>query len=245
VADPPGQRQAGVRPSPGAVVIMSTALQNHSGTPAATDCLAGTFRYDARSGKLHWSEEIYFMHGYGLGEIVPTIELLLSHKHPDDRRRSREILAEVGNDGGCFCSYDRLIDARLREHRVLTAGEGVLDDTGKLSRIDGFVIDLTRTLQRETERVAREAVVGANATRSTIEQAKGILMGALRVGSDAAFRLLVTYSQHTNTKLVGTAAELVHLANNARDPGVLDGFINALHIASAAHRSRTVGLDRH
>lgn len=226
-------------------MIMSKALKNHSGTPAAADCLAGTFRYEAKSGKLHWSEEIYLIHGYGLGEIVPTIELLLSHKHPDDRKRSREILAELGSDGGCFCSYDRLIDARLREHRVLTAGKAVLDHSGNLSRIDGFVIDLTRTLQRETERVAREAVVGANATRGTIEQAKGILMGALHIGSDAAFRLLVTYSQHTNTKLAGTAGELVDLANSTNDPAVLDGFINALQLASLAHRSRTIGLDRH
>jgi hypothetical protein len=142
--------------------------QWYSNAPAA-DCIAGTFRFDAVTGKLHWSEELYLIHGYGRGEIVPTLDLFLSHKHPDDRNRSREIFTQVRTQGGSFFSYDRLIDARLREHRILTAGEGVLDDGGTLSHIDAFVIDLTKTLQRETEQFARAAVAAANASRSTIE----------------------------------------------------------------------------
>jgi hypothetical protein len=220
-------------------------LQLYSGALEAADCIAGTFRFDAVSGKLHWSEEIYLMHGYCRGDIVPTIELVLSHKHPEDRKRSREIFVRVRSAGGYFYSYDRLIDAGLREHRILTAGEGVLDDTGRLSRIDGFVIDLTRTLKRETEQVARAAVAAASASRSTIDQAKGILMGALHIGSDAAFNLLVRYSQYANIKLARTAADLVRLANNAKEPAMLDGFIKELHCGSPSHRSRTGNLHRH
>jgi hypothetical protein len=226
-------------------VASPKALQTPDRALSTADCVAGTFRFDPVSGKLHWSEEIYLIHGYCRGEIVPTIELVLSHKHPDDRKRSREIFARVRNHGGCFYSYDRLIDAHLREHRILTAGEGLLDDTGRLSSIDGFVIDLTRTMKMETEQVARAAVAAASATRSTIEQAKGILMGALHIGSDAAFNLLVRYSQHTNIKLARTAADLVYLANKAQEPALLDSFITELHHGAAAHRSRPIGVHRH
>jgi hypothetical protein len=218
--------------------------QWYSNAPAA-DCIAGTFRFDAVTGKLHWSEELYLIHGYGRGEIVPTLDLFLSHKHPDDRNRSREIFTQVRTQGGSFFSYDRLIDARLREHRILTAGEGVLDDGGTLIHIDAFVIDLTKTLQRETEQFARAAVAAANASRSTIEQAKGILMGSLHVSSDEAFRLLVSHSQHSNIKLARTAADLVDLANNSKDPAMLDGFIQALYRGPARHRSRIIGMRRH
>ena len=212
---------------------------------AAEDCVVGTFRFDGVSGKLDWSEEVYLIHGYCRGEIVPTLDLFLSHKHPDDRTRSREIFARVRKSGGRFFSYDRLIDARLREHRILTTGEAVLDECGRLSHIDAFVIDLTKTLQKETEAYARAAVAAANASRSTIEQAKGILMGALHIGSEQAFKLLVSHSQHSNIKLARTAADLVDLANSAKDPALLDGFIQSLHRGPVRHRSRIIGTNRH
>jgi hypothetical protein len=212
---------------------------------AAADCIVGTFRFDGASGKLDWSEEVYLIHGYCRGEIVPTLDLFLSHKHPDDRTRSREIFDQARKTGGSFFSYDRLIDARLREHRILTTGEAVLDECGRLSHIDAFIIDLTRTLQKETEAYARAAVAAANASRSTIEQAKGILMGALHIGSEEAFKLLVSHSQHSNIKLARTAADLVDLANSAKDPALLDGFIQALHRGPVRHRSRVIGANRH
>jgi hypothetical protein len=211
---------------------------------AAADCIAGTFRFDAATGKLDWSEELYRIHGYGRGEIVPTLDLFLSHKHPDDRNRSRQIFTRIMATGGSFFSYDRLIDARLRVHRILTTGEGVLGESGRLSHIDGFVIDLTRTLQRESEQFARAAVTAAYASRSTIEQAKGILMGALHIGSEEAFKLLVNHSQHRNIKLARTAAYLVDLANNTNDPAALDCFIQGLHGGAARRRSRTIGVHR-
>lgn len=212
---------------------------------AAEDCIVGTFRFDGVSGKLDWSEEVYLIHGYCRGEIVPTLDLFLSHKHPDDRTRSSEILARVCKSGGSFFSYDRLVDARLREHRILTTGEAVLDECGRLSHIDAYVIDLTRTLQKETEAFAKAAVAAANASRSTIEQAKGILMGALHIGSEEAFKLLVSHSQHSNIKLARTAADLVDLANSAKDPALLDGFIHSLHRGPVRHRSRVIGTNRH
>jgi hypothetical protein len=202
-------------------------VRTYSSAIGAADGVAGTFRYDAVSGQLHWSEEIYALHGYGRGEIVPTVELLYAHEHPDDRDRCRDIFAEVCASGGYFCSYHRLIDARQREHRVLTAGEALME-AGVLRAVDGFIIDLTSTLHWETERAAREAVEGAIGTRSTIEQAKGILMGILRIGSDAAFDLLAIYSQHTNIKLSSTAADLVQLANNPNQLALLDTFVQEL-----------------
>jgi hypothetical protein len=53
-------------------------------------------------------------------------------------------------------------------------------------------------------------------------------MGALRMGSDAAFQLLATYSQHTNIKVASTASDLVQLANNPHQHALLDTFIEEL-----------------
>jgi hypothetical protein len=216
---------------------MPKTVRTYSSALGEAECAAGTFRYDAATQRLDWSDELYALHGYSRGEIVPTLDLLLSHKHPEDRDRCQDIFASACASGGYFCSYHRLIDARLREHRVLTAGEALVE-AGTLRVVDGFIIDLTSTMHWETERASREAVEGAIGTRSTIEQAKGILMGALRIRSDAAFQLLATYSQQTNIKVASTAADLVQLANNPQQHALLRTFIDELHRPSELQPGR-------
>ena len=212
------------------------ALQAYSSALLAEECLAGTFHYDLMTGELQWSEEIYLIHGYRRGEVVPTVDLLMSHKHPEDRDRCRENF-EACRGAGFFASYHRLIDARRRERRVLSAGEAVPDDSGRPLFIDGFVLDLTKTLQLETDRTAREAIAGAIGTRGLIEQAKGILMGILHIGSNAAFERLSAYSQHHNIKIAHAAAAIVRLANDTHESATLDSVIHTLDGIFAAHQT--------
>ncbi len=54
-------------------------------------------------------------------------------------------------------------------------------------------------------------------SRATIEQAKGILMGAQRCSADEAFQMLVRASQRENRKLREMAAEIVTRATEPRD----------------------------
>jgi len=178
----------------------------------------------------HWSDGTYRLHGYRRGEVVPTMELVFAHKHPDDRDRCEEIVAQVCNTGGFFCLYDRLVDAQGRTRRGLTAGEAILGPDGAVTALEGVMVDLSRTLQRETEQTAREAVAGATATRTVIDQARGILMGQLKIGSDDAFQLLVTTSSHRNVKLVAVAAELVQLANSPEARTYLDRAVRAIEL---------------
>jgi len=212
-------------------------VRAYSSALGPADCVAGTFHYEAISGRLEWSDELYTLHGYGRGEVVPTVELLYAHKHPDDRDRCHDIFMAACEAGGFFCSYHRIIDARVREHRVLTAGEALVED-GRLIAVEGFIVDLTSTLHWETERAAREAVAGALGTRSTIEQAKGILMGVLRIDSEAAFDLLAKYSQDTNIKVASTAADLVQLANSPQQAALLDTFVQELRRPSESPAGR-------
>jgi PAS domain S-box-containing protein len=192
------------------------------------ECVAGTFHVDLDGWKIEWSDGMFALHGYRRGEVVPTMELLYSHKHPEDRPRCEEIVAQVAKTGGYFCMYHRIIDSRGRTRRVLTSGEAIVDSTGKVTAMEGVVVDLTTTLQRETEEKTREAVAGATSTRSVIDQARGILMGQLHLGSDDAFQLLVSTSSHRNVKLVVVAAELVQLANSAATRRYLNDAVAAI-----------------
>lgn len=58
-------------------------------------------------------------------------------------------------------------------------------------------------------RLLSESLQQAMISRSTIEQAKGIIMGSMRCDADAAIQLLITQSQAQNVKLRDLAAEIV------------------------------------
>ncbi|MDT5224274.1 MAG: hypothetical protein QOG19_1681, partial [Mycobacterium sp.] len=45
----------------------------------------GRFRYLIREDRWEWSDEVARMHGYEPGTVTPTSQLLLKHKHPDDK----------------------------------------------------------------------------------------------------------------------------------------------------------------
>lgn len=209
-----------------------SGLYTYSSALGDSESDAGIFRVDIEPAgpTFQWSEGMFRLHGYQRGEVVPTMELIFAHKHPDDRERCEEIVAQVSTTGGFFCMYHRIVDARGRTRRVLTSGEAVLNPDGSVAALEGVMVDLSRTLQRETEQSARDAVAGATATRSVIDQARGILMGQLKLGSDDAFQMLVSTSSHRNVKLVAVAAELVQLANSPEARIYLDRAVRAIQL---------------
>jgi ANTAR domain/PAS fold len=201
-----------------------------SGVGAAA-MVAGTFVLDGKTRAMAWSDELYLIHGYRRGDVVPTLALTLAHKHPGDLPRIQAVNRELFTHGGHVAIYHRVIDAQSREHRVLTAGEAVLDQAGNLESVSGVMLDLTSTIQWETELAARDAVRGAMSTTGTIAKAEGILMGRLGIGSDEAFKILAGFSNNRNVKLAGVAQALVSLADSRAEADALGTLIHELQHA--------------
>ena len=65
-----------------------------SGLDAST-ILAGTFVMDGKTKVMRWSEELYTIHGYRPGDVVPTLALTLAHKHPADLPRIQALNADL------------------------------------------------------------------------------------------------------------------------------------------------------
>lgn len=164
----------------------------------------GTFQYFTADQRWVWSDQVARMHGYPPGAVRPTTELLLSHKHPDDRAHVAEILDRV-HTGGRFSSRHRIVDADGRTHWVVVVGDRMIDDTGEVIGTEGFYIDVTESLQSDVTEVMATVVE----SRAVIEQAKGILMVAYGVNEDRAFDILRWRSQTAQTKLKTVAAELI------------------------------------
>jgi len=161
----------------------------------------GRFRYLVGRDRWWWSDELFAMHGFAPGEVVPTTELLQSHKHPEDRAFAVDALTEALANGHPFCCRHRIIDNRQKTRTIVTIGQGIRDESGGIVELRGFFIDVTRSLQRDLATQTREAVERSAESRAAIEQAKGALMAIYSIDEDEAFAVLTWHSQHANTKL--------------------------------------------
>ena len=91
--------------------------------PAPGWPLAGSFKYDAREDRWEWSDEVAVMHGYEPGTVTPTTELVLSHKHPDDKPTVAQLIEQVRRLGIPFSSRHRIIDTAGKIHVVVVVGD--------------------------------------------------------------------------------------------------------------------------
>lgn len=172
--------------------------------------VVGSFRFWFATRRWEWSEPVYRMHGYVPGAVEPTTELLLGHKHPDDRPRVAALIARAVERGEPFSSRHRFLDTSGVEHQVLVVADRITEPaSGAVVGTGGFYIDLTDTLTDTENVVLGQALPEVVEARAVIEQAKGILMHAYRISAEQAFQLLVWRSQETNTKLRSLAVQLV------------------------------------
>jgi hypothetical protein len=204
--DPTDRRTtAGPGPGPERWATVTGALAGGAGQPVAR------YRYDAISRTWWWSRDMYLLHGFEPGEVVPTTELMMAHHDVDDLADALERAQALLTGGEPFCWRHRIIDARGRTRTVLSLGEGSRDAAGDIVAVEGYFVDVTDTLRREIDSESHQAVARAALSRAVIEQAKGVLIVVYGVNADAAFELLRWHSQHRNLKLRTLSDGLVQL----------------------------------
>ncbi|OBA80180.1 transcriptional regulator [Mycobacterium sp. 1164966.3] len=194
----------------------------------------GAFRYVVRDDRWEWSDEVAHLHGYEPGTVAPTTELVLAHKHPDDRATVADLIEQVRRHGIPFSSRHRLIDTRGVEHVVIVVGDPWYDDDGPAG-ISGFYVDITEQLNTDVQDRLTEAVAAINARQSVINQAIGMLMLRYGINADAAFELLSKLSQDSNIKL-RTIAERVVASPGARD--AMLQYVDGIRPKTVAQRVR-------
>ena len=183
----------------------------------------GWFRFHFADQRWEWSPQVQQMHGYQPGTVVPTTELVLSHKHPDDYGPVAATLAEIRRTSGAFSTRHRIVDTRGEVHSVVVIGDQLCDDSGAVIGTHGFYVDVTPSLREEKQELLNEAVAEIAESRSAIDQAKGMLMLVYRITEDTAFELLRWRSQETNVKLRVLAERVVtdflRLTQHEQAPG--------------------------
>jgi hypothetical protein len=192
----------------------------------------GRFAYDVVHDTWEWDDDVFAIHGYRPGEVEPTTELFLLHKHDGDRDRVDQTFKEAIATGEPFNLYYR-IRAKDAERRVVVVGEGLKAADGTVERLVGYYLDLTPEFAAENAAAADAAVAASAAARQTIEQAKGILMLGYGLDADAAFAMLRWWSRNRNVKVRDLADRLIAVARQGHMShpglrGLLDSLIDDL-----------------
>ncbi|MCV7156360.1 ANTAR domain-containing protein, partial [Mycolicibacterium brisbanense] len=170
------------------------------------------YRYDTETWT--WSDAVAQMHGYEPGEVQPTTELMLRHKHPDDVAHVKTLLAHAEAP---FSSRHRIYTTTGEIRKVVVVGEAVRDASMRIVATRGLYVDVTDAVEEELQREVGDELRTIVADRAVIEQAKGMLMLAYDIDERAAFNLLRWRSQEANVKLRDIAREVV-----LKVPGLLN-----------------------
>jgi PAS domain S-box-containing protein len=172
----------------------------------------GRYRLDLATGQWAWSDEVYVMHGFEPGQIVPTTPLMLSHKHPDDRARVNGVLRRAAETGQPFSSVHRIRDAHGKTRTLAVTGQGRRDPaTGRVTELFGYFIDVTESHREAAAREATASIKASAQRRAVIEQAKGVLMVVYGIDEESAFEQLRQASNLANIAVRDIANTLVHL----------------------------------
>jgi hypothetical protein len=178
--------------------------------PVTNTGLAGWFNYTHATDSLVWAEAVYAIHGFAPGDVLPSVDLVLSHKHPEDRPLAERAIREVCATGRPFSLWHRVVDASGKLREVLSVGAGIVDDQGLVVGVSGYMADLTEAMRRSAAREVEQAIDGVAQSRAVIEQVKGALMLTYSLDAEAAFVLLRRYSQLVNVKVRDVARDFVN-----------------------------------
>ncbi|MVU77293.1 ANTAR domain-containing protein [Nocardia sp. ET3-3] len=194
----------------------------------------GKFRFWFGDQRWEWSDELAVMHGYRPGAVLPTTELLLAHKHPEDRAHVASRIADSVESSLPFSGRHRIVDTGGNVHEVVVVGDRMVDAEDRVIGSTGYYIDVTETLAENRQEALDDSLPELYAARAVIEQAKGVIMLVYGINADAAFRVLTWRSQETNVKLRALAAQLM------ADVGSLTGSMTSIrsefdHLLLTAH----------
>jgi hypothetical protein len=180
----------------------------------------GWFRFYFEDQRWEWSEQVQRMHGYEPGTVTPTTELVLAHKHPEDRGEVAKTIDEMLLARRAFSTRHRILDTRGVVHQVVVVGDLLTDRQDVVIGTHGYYVDITPSSDRAHEDLISARVAEITEHRAVIEQAKGMLMLVYGLDDAAAFDLLRWRSQSSNVKLRRLAEKIVEDFRAVRDDGI-------------------------
>ncbi|QCP53243.1 DUF4118 domain-containing protein [Trinickia violacea] len=157
--------------------------------------LTGSFGWNASSGEIVWSEQIFRIFGLELSED-PSIELVLQRVHPDDISRVRQVIGQAATARQDFDCEHRLLMPNGSVKHVHVVGHVVMDEPNQLQFM-GAIMDVTAAKRAEAQLQEAQAEL-AHVTRVTtlgqlstsIAHELGQPLGSIVTDGEASLRWL-------------------------------------------------------
>ena len=103
----------------------------------------GHWRLELATGRVHWSNEVFRIHGLDRATFDPQVDSAVDRYHPDDRPGLLAAIAHSTETGDGFERRLRLIRADGEERAVLTQARTERDDAGVVKILYGVFQDIT------------------------------------------------------------------------------------------------------
>ena len=114
----------------------------------------GHWRLEVATGKVHWSSEVYRIHGVDPAVFDPSYDDAIAFYHPDDRQTVRDWVAAALETGVCSDFRLRLIRADGEQRTVVSQCIAERDIEGRIIALFGVFQDVTEA-ERAVEKMRR------------------------------------------------------------------------------------------
>jgi hypothetical protein len=203
---------------------------------AGVQLLVGRYRVEVASGLTWWSDEVYRMHGREPGEIEPSVDVLRSRTHPDDRARLSRTAVVALRAGRPFSSAHRIIDPHGKARTVVVTGQAQHDDHGEISHVVGYVLDVSPVTREALDRESHRAVGRAMVSAAAVEQAKGAFMAVQGLAEDEAGDRLGEVAARAGIPVQAAAGQIVAAMASRADLPPEDRLVAALDAVHTVDR---------
>ncbi|ABO22604.1 sensor domain-containing diguanylate cyclase [Shewanella loihica] len=148
----------------------------------------GTWDWQVGTDTLYWSDAIFGIFGYKLGEVTPSYEFFYSRVHPEDRDKVKAGEARCIATGENHDEEYRILWPDGSVHWVRETGNLVKDSDGQLLKMVGVVRDITqeKALHHKLEKMAHQDPLTGLPNRLQLELR---LSEAIREASQSGGRL--------------------------------------------------------
>ncbi|WP_402468792.1 PAS and ANTAR domain-containing protein [Isoptericola aurantiacus] len=194
--------------------------------------VVGRYRVDVASGRTWWSDEVYRMHGREPGDVEPSLDVLRSRIHPDDRARLSRTAGVALRTGRPFGSGFRIVDSHGKSRTVVVTGEGRHEPDGEITQVGGYVLDASPLTREALERESHRAVGRAMAATAAVEQVKGAIMVVRGISEPAAADVLSQVAARKGVAVHSAAAQVMEALGCGEGPSAerLENALAAVHV---------------
>jgi PAS domain S-box-containing protein len=119
----------------------------------------GSWGWVLSTGKVYWSDEQYRMLGFEPGKAEPSLDLVLTALHPEDRSRIRRTLKEATNAKRAYVMDYRVVLADASVRHLRSVARPVPNEAGEVDEYIGTTTDITERVLAEAALLARQEML--------------------------------------------------------------------------------------